>query len=182
MVKSKTPAKMLVDLVMSGTAKWAKQRKAEDKDARAVYRRKDVMIRCRRMTIKEAAYWCMGAAYRKASGNCKLPANARQIYYAARPEILKRTGLDTLDSKYFCQTLLTGYMNEYDTADWNVVWDDRGHIIEPYTGKTYGLGTLSVRGYLAGHRRPVLEQPGFSSASVLTCGPDGRFGAVLFIE
>jgi hypothetical protein len=36
------------------------------------------------LTIKDAAWAVMGAAYQKASGNAKYPANARQIMYADR--------------------------------------------------------------------------------------------------
>jgi hypothetical protein len=78
------------------------------------------MIRRRRLTIKRVAYDVMEAAYRKASSNGRLPATARQIYYAARPEILKRLDLDTIESTYFTQTLLTGYIYEYGPG-WNVV-------------------------------------------------------------
>ena len=65
---------------------------------------------------------------------------------------------------------------------WDVVWDDRGHFKEPHGGKTFGLGTLSVRRYLRGNGRPVLEEAGFRDAEIKTHGPDGRFGAVLFVE
>ena len=60
--------------------------------------------------------------------------------------------------------------------------DDRGHFKEPHRGKTFGLGTLNVRDYLQGNVRPVMEEAGFKDAEIKTHGPDGRFGAVLFIE
>ena len=43
--------------------------------------------------IKTAAWKVMEAAYMKASDGGELPANARQIMYAARPEILRLAGV-----------------------------------------------------------------------------------------
>jgi hypothetical protein len=43
-------------------------------------------------------------------------------------------------------------------------------------------GTLAVREYLHGNRPPDYQEAGFAEASIETHGPDGRFGAVLFIE
>ena len=56
------------------------------------------------MTVKDAAYQVMEAAYQKASGNGRYPGNARQIMYAARPLILELTGEDQLNDVYFTQT------------------------------------------------------------------------------
>jgi hypothetical protein len=104
----------------------------------------------------EAAFRVMQDAYLAASANGTLPANARQIYYAARPKILQIAERDSLDSQYFCQTLLVDYMQERD-VEWDVVWDDRGHFTEPHTGRTIGLGTLNVRNYLNGNGAPDFE-------------------------
>ena len=49
-------------------------------------------------------------AYRILSGGATLPANARQIMYAARPAILRLTGRDKIDDKYFTQPLLPDYV------------------------------------------------------------------------
>jgi hypothetical protein len=127
----------------------------------------------------------LARAYRAASRGTTtgqpLPVNARQIYYAARGEILDRTGKDDLDSNYFCQTLLVEYVRE-TRVDWDIVWDDRGHFTEPHTKHTFGLGTLNVRRYLAGMGAPSFVEPELSGGTVARCGPDGLFGAVLFIE
>ena len=63
------------------------------------------------------------AAYRHASANGTLPAHARQIMYAARPDILRLTRRDQLDDHYFTQPLLPDFMAEYpdQTAEWDVV-------------------------------------------------------------
>jgi hypothetical protein len=63
-----------------------------------------------------------------------------------------------------------------------VVFDDRGHFTEPHTGHEIGLGTISVRNYLRGIGAPMLLEPKLRPAMVATHGPQGRFGAVLFIE
>jgi hypothetical protein len=123
----------------------------------------------------------MPRAYLEASAGGTLPANARQIYYAARGEILERTGKTSLDSQYFCQTLLVDYVRE-NRVDWDLVWDDRGHFSEPHTEQTFGLGTINVRNYLALIGAPSFLNPDFSEGKVETHGPDGRFSAVLFIE
>jgi hypothetical protein len=81
----------------------------------------------------------------------------------------------------FCQTLLVDYMRE-NRVDWDLVWDDRGHFTEPHTKHAFGLGTIAVREYLALIGAPTFREASFRSGTVATHGPDGRFGAVLFIE
>ena len=138
----------------------------------------------RGMSIKEAAWSVMVEAYQNASGDGVSPANARQVMYAARPQILAMTGIAKLDGKYFTKTLLPKYLEEHpqETENWDVVFDDRGHLIEPHTGKEIGLGTISVRDYLA-------ESPQIGPAVALsysklfpTAGPANRYSAILFIE
>src|SRR6516165_7755189 len=122
----------------------------------------------------------MEQAYLKVSGNDTLPANARQIMYAARPHIQKVTGRELHDS-YFTQTLLPDYLTETG-VDWDVVYDARGHFNEPHDGRSFGIGTLEVRQYLADFDDPELVEAALAQAKVDTCGPSGSFGAVLFIE
>jgi hypothetical protein len=182
MVRGQSPAVVLAGLVEGVTAKWAKQRRSEERDANARARRNDRLIRYQRpMSLRQAAFRVLPQAFAKASDEGKLPANARQIYYAARPEILRITGKENLDSQYFCQTLLIDFMQEFGT-DWDMVWDDRGHFTEPHGGERLGLGTLAVRHYLRNNAAPVLKEAGFKGAGIKTHGPEERFGAVLFIE
>jgi hypothetical protein len=125
--------------------------------------------RSARITLKDAANRIMVAAYEKASGGYQYPARARQIYYAARALILKITGGTKLDSDYFTQTLLAGFMEEHpdETADWCVHFDARGNFREPHGSHAVELGTKAVRTYL--DSRPgdkfgnvlVLEKKGF---------------------
>jgi DNA topoisomerase VI subunit B len=172
----------LVNVVNSVTQKWAKVRKAEERDAALEARRLERLTKSRRISIKDVAYEVMEGAYLKASDDSELPAEARQIMYAARNEIQERTERQ-LDDQYFTQTLLPDYLAEHEeeTADWDVVFDDRGHLTEPHTGLTIGLGTLAVREYLESHDFAI-EDASLTGARVATRGPEGCFGGVLFIE
>jgi hypothetical protein len=171
-----------IKAVESATANWAAQRKREERERRSVLRRRDALIkRHQPATLKEAAWRVMPQAYAVASDNGRLPANPRQIYYAARGPILEATGKESLDSSYFTQTLLVDYIEETGVA-WDIVWDDRGHFREPHTGREFGLGTLAVRDYLASCRDPAIVEARIASAVVETSGPKGRYRAALFIE
>src|SRR5712691_10396330 len=132
-------ADSLADVIIGGvesvTKNWATQRKAEERHASAIRNRRDVLTRRRQITIREAAAQGMEAAYLKASGGGRLPANARQIMYAARPQILALTGKENLDDAYFTQTLLPDYIAACGLEDaWDVVYDGRGHFTEPHRG------------------------------------------------
>ena len=145
--KFKSPLDAVIGLTESVTKEWTKQRKAEERDANARTRRLDRLTRAPRETIRHAAFRVMEEAYRHASTNGTRPVNPRQIYYAARREILLATGLDQLQSNYFLQTLLRDYMEIYDCSDWDVIWDARGHFTEPHTRRVIPIGTLEVRQY-----------------------------------
>jgi hypothetical protein len=161
-------------------ANFTKQRRAEEKHLKAGRWRMSRMMEVRGKYLTEAANEVMEECYMKASDNNRLPATARQIYYVARPLIEERTD-KPLSYAYFSQTLLPNYVNEHG-ADWDVVYDDRGHFLEPHTKRVIGLGTLNVRAYLSRVDPLQLEDADFDPASVKTYGPDGNFGAVLYIE
>jgi len=131
----------------------------------------------------------MERAYLAASANGTLPAHARQIMYQARgpmQELVGKTLGKGFDS-YFTQTLLPNYMAEHpeQTGQWDTVFDARGHLTEPHTGRSVPLGTLAVREYLSDTK---WRTPGPSGAarqdtrSYPTSGPRHRYGAILFIE
>jgi hypothetical protein len=63
-----------------------------------------------------------------------------------------------------------------------VTFDDRGHFSEPHTDLEFGIGTLSVREYLASTGAPQVLSAGVIPARVFTRGPHGRFAGVLFFE
>jgi hypothetical protein len=188
-MNSSADADALLDAVTAVTKSWTRQRKAELRDRSREISRRDALARRRRVTIKDAAWQVMASAYRHASANGTLPANARQIMYAARPDIPRLTRRDQLDDDYFTQTLLPDYMADrpHETAEWDVVYDARGHFAEPHTDRLISLGTINVRGYLrevAAYTPPrSLIDPDLPPLPIFpTCGPKHRYGAVLFLE
>ena len=181
-------ATTIIKSLESVTAKWTKQRKQEERgQARS---RRAALTSYRGPSIKDAAWKVMHEAYLKASNNGTLPASARQIYYAARKQIMEFTDKSELDSRYFTQTILPEYIASHarQTAKWDVTYDARGHFAEPHTKVITPLGTLDVRHYLAdvdNHTVDDLEAEDLLtdlSVRFPTCGPENRFSAVVFIE
>jgi len=161
-------------------AHFTKQQKAEEKHAGAGRWRMSRMTEARGMFLKEAANEVMEECYVKVSDNGSLPAHVRQIFYVARPLIEQRTD-KPLQYAYFSQTLLPDYVNEH-APSWDVVYDDRGHFVEPHTGRQIGLGTINVRAYLSRVENMDFKEADFNPAAIKTYGPHGAFGAVLYIE
>ncbi len=170
------------------TKAWKTAKRQADRNDRVRQKDLDRMLRRgREMTIKEAAYAVMERAYLAASSGGRLPANARQIMYQARPLVQELTGGTCWnDSSYFTQTLLQAYLREHPYTDqWNVVMDARGHFEEPHTRKRVDLGTLGVQRYVEGWGDPGDDLdvgrllPGDTFP---TSGPSGRFRFALFIE
>jgi len=178
----------IIGAIEAVTKKWTRQRKSEEKDRSRVHQRYERMrVRSDRVTFKDAAYQVMEEAYNKASSNGRYPAHARQVMYAARGKILELTGRSELNDKYFTQVLLPDYIREHGLEEeWDVVYDARGHFVEPHTELEIPLGTLEVRDYLAGtHRgRKKGNEDGVTrlGRSFPTHGVANRFGAVLFVE
>ncbi len=75
--------------------------------------------------------------------------SARDLYYAARPLAYAHYDWEpdkTLDYNYFAQTLLTEYQERRGRIAG--LWrDPRGHLHEPHTKKSIGLGTREVLEY-----------------------------------
>jgi hypothetical protein len=168
------------------TKHWAKQRKAEERRSNSEARRLDALTRRRRITFKDASWEVIPDAYHKASSGKRYPAHARQVMYAGRGEIQRITGMEKLDDKYFCQVLLPDYLAEHpdETADWDIVFDARGHFEEPHTKLIVPLGTLDVRAYLS-DIESAKEEDLLNISNALripTCGPSKRYSAILFIE
>jgi hypothetical protein len=179
-MKNKSMATDIMDVVREGTKKWTKTVKAEERNPSTRSYRVHRMTRERGVSIKDAAAAVMEKAYMKASGNGALPANARQIMYAARGHIQNVTG-KPLQDNYFTQVLLPDYVDE-NNVDWDVVYDARGHFNEPHNEHAFGIGTLEVRQYLDKLHDPDVIDAALSDPKVKTKGPSGSFGAVLFIE
>jgi hypothetical protein len=176
----------LTNLVRSVTKPWSKQRKAEERRESARANRYERLTRCRRTTIREAAWYVMERAYMKASSNGKLFVLARQIYYAARPDILRMTGAETLDSQYFTQNILPDYLEGSGKGrKWDIGFDARGHFEEPHTRENIPLGTLDVRDYLKKIETGQGDDEDMSLPNARdfpTCGPLNRYSTILFIE
>ena len=135
--------------------------------------------------IKAAAYEFMAYAYNLVSDNGKLPANARQIMYQARPRVLEATnGKCWKDANYFTQTLLPEYQSEHpeETADWDVTYDARGHFAEPHVRHKLGIGTLEVRSYIKSWAAVTDALKMDIDKLYSTSGPKNRFNFALFIE
>jgi DNA topoisomerase VI subunit B len=171
------------------TAEYTKEKRQADRAGRL---RESQLERLRRdyrpraWNIREAAFHVMREAYLKASANGTLPANARQVMYAARPLVLDLTGGKCWkNSSYFTQTLLPDYVDRYQekTSAWDVVYDARGKLIEPHTGERADLGTVAVREYI-GRWSAILSEhiPQFFNKGVETVGPGLRFNFALFVE
>ena len=186
-VLSVMKSEALIGAITSATKKWTKQRKREERERSAVMNRRHAMTRYRTVSIREAAWQVMEAAFMQASANNTLPANARQIMYAARPKIAQRAdrGLGGNFDKYFTQTLLPAYIaNQRPTWASKVAFDARGHFVEPHSNEEIGLGTLEVRDYVARVRKHRVNgfAPDVREDRYPTRGPKNRFGAILFLE
>ena len=179
--KPTTIADAIKDVVQTASAQWTKQRKSEERHPGNVRYRASRMTRKPRTTQKEAAWQVLEAAYMAASGNGRLPAMARQIFYQARPKIMAMTDDKELDYGYFSQTLLPNYIEEHD-VDWNVAYDARGHFEEPHTNRRIGCGTIEVGSYLRAVRAPEIVPAAFAGAGVDVIGPVGGIAGVLFCE
>jgi hypothetical protein len=165
------------------TSAWKLAKRRADRADRVSGTQLRGLRRCAapRVTIRDAAFDAMEDAYLQASADGKYYANARQIMYAARPAILSQCDAEEFDDVYFTQTLLKDFIEEFD-PDWKVVWDARGNLSEPHTGKRVPLGGIGVAAYLAEwHEDVSIELPSINF-EVATGGPANRFANVLFIE
>ena len=175
--------------VRAVAARWKQAKRQADRNdriSRAELESQRRANRSKEITLKDAAYQVMEAAYLDASAGGTLPANARQIMYSARPLVLKLTGGKLWKkSSTFTQQYLVDFIeaNPKLTASWDVVFDARGQFVEPHTKKRVELGTLAVRGYVGDWHdgfqtvpMPILER------LCPTTGPANRYRHVLFVE
>jgi hypothetical protein len=174
----------ILDAVETATSKWTRQKKSEERHPGMIRYRVSRMTKEPRTTQKEAACQIMEAAYMAASGNDRLPALARQIFYQARPKIMQLTDDKELQYGYFSQTLLPDYIEEHPqkTKTWNVVYDARGHLEEPHTERRIGCGTIEIANYLHAMKGPRIIPAEFSDANIDVIGPSGGLSGVLFCE
>ena len=171
----------IIDVVETATSKWSRQKKSEERHPGNIRYRTSRMTREPRTTQKEAAWEVLEEAYMAASGNGTLPASARQIFYQARPKIMAMTEDRELVYGYFSQTLLPDYIEEHG-VDWDVVYDARGHFLEPHTNRRIGCGTIEVGNYLHAMKEPEIVSAEFADANIEIIGPSGNLSAALFCE
>jgi hypothetical protein len=128
--KSNRPRDMandMIGIIREGTKKWTKVRKTEERSPASRRYRYSRMTRERGISVKQAATDILPEAYAKVSGDGTLPANARQLMYAARPHIQEVTGQE-LNANYFTQTLLPDYLEETG-VDWDVAYIGLGAML-----------------------------------------------------
>jgi hypothetical protein len=174
----------IIDAVETATSKWTRQKKSEERHPGVIRYRASRMTNVARIKLKAAAWEILEDAYMAASNGGRLPALVRQIFYQARPKIMAMTDDKELTYGYFSQILLPDYIEEHDAdcADWNVVYDARGHFEEPHTNRRIDCGTLEVRNYLRAIQDPEVIAAEFSDANVEIIGPKGGFAAILYCE
>jgi hypothetical protein len=174
----------MIDVVEKMTRKWTRQRKLEERHPAAIRYRFSRLTKVARVSQKFAAEQVMKECYQHVSGPRNLPAQARQIFYAARGKIMVETEDRELSYGYFSQTLLPDYQDEHPDIcrDWNVIYDARGHCEEPHTNRRFGCGTLEVDNYLAQLREPEVAAAGFRDAEIETTGPAGGYAGFIYCE
>jgi len=170
--------------------KWTALKKKQRRDRIAkINELSKPEIKVKPMTTRAAAFQGMEAAYMKASTGNTLPANFRQVYYAARPDILRLSEIDELGDDYF-RTLVREFQDENPdlTESWDIVFDARGNLIEPFTQERVPLGTLAVRKYMQGWGEVEISgggafySPGIAKSNIFINGHKGKYKFALYIE
>jgi hypothetical protein len=173
-----------IDLINRVTKKWDRQKKAEIRRPMSRSARAAALYRPRSIRAADVAPLILPKAYAKASDNGKLPVPIRQFYYAARQEFIEKTG-KPITYETFCLNVRK-YEAAYRPTDWRILYDDRGHLVEPHTKKIVPLGTLAVDRYLRdtdANQHEWLDLPDTQHALTLsTVGPRNRCSAALFVE
>lgn len=96
-------------------------------------------------SVKEAVFKVMKQAAGKASANFTLPYSVRQLYYQVRPLIQEYTNKE-LNYAYFTPPLVTDYEEIYGPLQ-GLIYEPRGHLVEPHRDIEVPLGTVDVAGY-----------------------------------
>lgn len=174
----------IAKVIAAISKRWRNIKQRTLRSDRASERELEKLSKKATVSTKEAAWAVMADAYQKASGEGKYPANARQVMYAARGRIQDLTG-KPLSDQYFTQTLLPDFQaeNRELTADWDVVYDNRGNLIEPHTSRIIPIGTVAVRNYINTWEPSHIGKVAATvPINISTSGPAGRYSAAVFIE
>src|SRR5215216_7649055 len=137
------PGGLIGDVIWSVTKPLYKEAKRQERSARAS--RRYYYAPEPKVYIKDIVFEVLPQAIANAGTNF----SRRDLFYAARPLCYDHSeweGGKVLDYIYFSQTLLTEYQEENGSIAG--LWTDaRGHLHEPHTGKSIGLGTIEVANY-----------------------------------
>jgi len=161
------------------TKKWTRQRKAEERHARALSNRRS-MWTFRRRPLKELVVEVLPTAWNEASDNGRLPTHWRQVFYRARPLVAAYPDAERPLTDAYFKTILEEYIAAGEADNWDVLRGARGVFKEPHTHETVAMSTMAVRNYLGGHHLE-LEIPSVKS-TFPTHGAKNRFAAVLICE
>jgi hypothetical protein len=174
----------ILSVTRSVTAKWTKQRKAEE---RGRSRGTRMHVYSDRVNFTDVVDSILPDAYQHASGGGNYSVSKRQLYYACREQFKQRTGRE-LEAQYFSGTLLVQYLNRnpQTTASWKITADPRGTLTIPNAGHEVrvGCGTLQIEQHL---RDAATEVDPTDIATALdtewpSLAAGQRYQAVLYIE
>ncbi len=137
------PGGLIGDAIFSAIKPLYKEAKRQERAMRAP--RKTYYAPIPKTYIKDIAFEVLLRAIYNAGTNF----SARDLYYATRPLAYDHSEWEegkNLNYEYFSQQLLTEYQekNGFISGLWR---DPRGHLLEPHTGKSIGLGTIEVANY-----------------------------------
>lgn len=174
----------ILSVTRSVMKEWTKQRKAEEKNARARSSRQ--YIYSGRVDFTEVADAILPGAYQHASGNGAYTVSKRQLYYACREAFRTRT-TRPLQYSYFANTLLVQYLNRHpETSSWKVTADPRGTLVIPNCGHDERIpcGTIQIDEHLrrAGFRHELADVRPRIRTHWPSVAAGQRYQAVLYIE
>ncbi|EDM71800.1 hypothetical protein RAZWK3B_20646 [Roseobacter sp. AzwK-3b] len=132
----------------------------------------------KRITIKDAVEQLLPDAYEKVSEGGRYWANARQLMYAMRPEILRICKIDKFDDA----TVTQKYLPRFQRPEWKIAYDKRGALEEPHTGQTVGLGTVEIENYRGRTANIGFDRAARPSMVFGNMPAEGRFNKLLFVE
>jgi len=164
------------------TAKWTRQRKAEERSIRYFSRRSTMWTGPARVSLRDICYEAMEDIWLKASAGGRLPTHWRQMFYQARPIVAEHPESDRplLDTTF--KQILESYLEEKH-VNWDILYGARGVMKEPHDAKhrrVIPLSTADVRDYLSE------SSPDGTIAEIdegyPTHGPTNCYGAVLICE
>lgn len=176
-------ANALERLIGLNAAEWKRNKKQDEQSARAQQRmreEKDRRTKQKDLSIKDACHLVMVEALQVASDNGRYPVLARQVMYAARRLAQQHIGSRWFkESKSFTQVILPDWQNDNPklAEPFDIVYDDRGHFVEPHRGTTIGVGTIPVRRYVNSVNPHAMLHP--ESDDFFPVLP---YSAVLFVE